>query len=203
MSRSLSSLGSLAALATLVASTESHAFVFDASFSNVVLGFGDNFFDLDGNGSDDLNVNVYLNDGLGVLFPVNGSAYTVVENTSQADPLFPGDVVDNSGFYNGFASMEGLLNAEPSIVGVRFWREGELHFGWVAFDFSSGQIEGSTVLFGAWESTPGLGITVGVTAVPEPGHFALIGGLATGLALLVRRRSRRSTEALSSREPQL
>ena len=115
------------------------------------------------------------------------------DNLDAVVNLEIGSVVDgNSVFSSGFGGSENahlgtgegqFLPGEIGYLGFRLEDGGEYYYGYMRVLLGNSSV-GGTVLDWAYESTPGLGITV----VPEPSSYALLGGAIFGLGALVWRR---------------
>jgi hypothetical protein len=130
----------------------------------------------------------------------NGEAFQPVrlgtDNLDAVVNLEVGSVVDSgSVFASGFGGSENahlgtgegqFLPGEIGYVGFRLEDGGEYYYGYMRVLLGNASV-GGTVLDWAYESTPGLGISV----VPEPSSYALAAGVVFGLGALVWRRRRR------------
>jgi hypothetical protein len=181
MSQIKKSIGSLAAIAALVANHQTSAIT---NISPIVNQDASLSADVDGDGTDDF----WLNSGL-LLEPAG-----VIQNTATFDgstlfTFFEGDVINSSWPFQTFADLSSIVGSGPTYIGIRFDRSGSTHLGYLLIDLPTNLPEEGTIIGGGWESDPGDGVLI--VAVPEPGHVALFGG-ALALAVAAVRRRRRS-----------
>ncbi|MGE9296505.1 MAG: PEP-CTERM sorting domain-containing protein [Puniceicoccales bacterium] len=121
---------------------------------------------------------------------------TGVGNLDPIANLAPGTVVDSSLLLaTGFGGSENthigldldqFQLGEVGFLGFHIDIAGELHYGCMRVDLGNVG-EPGMVLDWVYNDTPGMGVTV----VPEPGHYAMIIGLAGISALAVYRRKRK------------
>lgn len=194
MGRILSSLGSVAALSSLLAMGEAQAVVIASGIENIPLVNTTTVsFDINDDGTDDFSV--FANNGAGYAEISGLSGTAILWDQSvvyAAAPLSLGDTLNASGTFNSYADFSLFLNAGVNYLGLRFDLEGQSHYGWVAFDFSTTNYSDGIALYGAWEDLPNTGLTITPQAVPEPAETALAGGLLIGLGALIHRRRRRA-----------
>ncbi len=166
--------------------------------------------DMDGNGTSDLTFvgsrffgtnymraslhgqnQIWYLDGRGPVALLGGTLLGPASPTGPVDAGWHNDddltqaavLASSTGAYRdgNFAT----LPSNPQFLGVRFERDGAIHYGWVAL---SSLFVGEDILIHqlAWETEPGKAIIVG--QIPEP-SAALLGSGATA-ALVFRRRRR-------------
>lgn len=190
--RTLSSLGSLAALAGVVALPETSAQIISSPILNVPLNdSGYTHFNLDGNETNEFSVYVNDGDAFSTLNASPGTLFYRDSGSATAAALDVGDTVDASGVFNSSSDFSLFLNQGVNHLGIAFEREGATHYGWLAFDFPTDQYGDGVALYGAWQQTAGAGLTI--SAVPEPAETAMAGGLFVGVAALFHRRRRKRT----------
>lgn len=153
--------------------------------------------DLDNNGTADINF--YYGPDFAVQGVNGGAVWSQLPGQNDingfAIPLTAGTVLGASGNPGWFTGPSALQSArdtgsigyftglEQGYLGVQFLIEGQTHYGWISAGSPLVGFNGGWVYDYAWETQPGVPITIG--AVPEPGTVAL---LATGAAALYWRR---------------
>lgn len=177
------SLGSLAAVAGLAAASSASGIVLQSPINNLDISTGITAIDIDGNGSNDFFVNSNI-------FAISGdtpnSGIYIGALSTEMKVLAENEFVNAAGSYNDYAEFDEFYNGGSNFAGFVFERAGDTHYAWLEFYFPDPDMSGALVIGGAWESLSDTGITVG--AVPEPGQFALIGGVAALSMTLLRRR---------------
>lgn len=179
------SLGTLAAVAAIAAagSMQASAAVTPTFVQNLPINLiGDTDIDINGDNGVDFSLNWQ-----GAFINAMSGSDMVVDFGYMLRPLGIGDVVDGSSGYNGYAEFGHLVGGSNIFAGFSFTIAGEIHYGWLAFDFST---DAPMIVGGAWESIAGQGIEI--QAVPEPSFYAALGGLLAVAAIGVRRSLRRS-----------
>ncbi len=179
------------------------------------------FYDIDGNGTNDIEFGFYQNasnpnEFFAGVYLLNGGAaagYLTTYSTVYTYPLAKGSKVgtDATVFnqyagrfsflvltYNG--TTYGFNASQPNTLlnlGFQFTENGNLLNGYVSFEadpYVSASNPGGLLFHGgAYESTPGVDITVG--AVPEPNTLSALAIGALGLAGVGLRRRRKAAAA--------
>ncbi|RYD35764.1 MAG: hypothetical protein EOP87_06770 [Verrucomicrobiaceae bacterium] len=187
----------MAGLAALAATeTAEAAAVLSTSISMVDLATAaDNgalTLDIDGDGTTDFSITGEYYGGANPALSFNGAATSawMVSDGFAVRTVGEGYVLANGSLPNGSAYELTTVLFDPNAgvsygefyAGVRFFRDDELHFGWLKFDMpTDGTLNGATLVSAGWESQAYAPATVG--AVPEAGTLcitALLGGLAAG-----------------------
>jgi MYXO-CTERM domain-containing protein len=181
------SLGSLAAMVAITMPTTLDAQVVNSTFSNLTFANGSLSIDLDNNGQADFSL--FANAGLASLNAFNnGSVHLFPNGIYLSEYTFGSEI---TAWGDGNSGEFGALSGHTGYVGVVFERSGDLHAGWLQFDFTGtddGPWTDGILLAGAWEATPEASIAAGATAVPEPAHAAAGLGLLAAVGAWFRRR---------------
>lgn len=184
-------LGSLAALASLVASPDASAQLTLSSLSDMDLSDYNNgvlALDIDGDSVTDFNISVY-NSFSADLNPLGSNA--VVGSGGLLDVKSLGDTIHMDLNYNSYGSFDNFVSGGSQYVGVQFDISGNTHYGWLEFDFPSIHFIQGSLVSAAWQATPGHSATISATsAVPEPADAGLLAGLFAAFAGFFRRRRR-------------
>jgi len=111
---------------------------------------------------------------------------------SSGFPVSPGQNWWGNNFYGYFNGTQGAV----SYVGVKLFFDGELHFGWLAYELPPEPQSSLTIDGWAYQSVAGAPIVTGdqgavTTPVPEPSAYGVLGALAM-FGLVWTRRSRRA-----------
>jgi hypothetical protein len=137
------------------------------------------------------DINIWSITGLGFFNPSSpaGGVYAITAPGIAAN-LAPGSLIGaGSTFGSGTSAntAQWNLNSSNNFFGFRFTNEGSgtTHYGWgqIALGATANAAGRSLVAY-AFELTPGVGITV----VPEPSTYALMGLGLAGLLVAARRR---------------
>ncbi len=199
----------------LAGATQSYGAVVNFTPANIVPTSGTSnpsikkFYDIDGNGTNDIEFGYYQspsapNEFFVGVYLLNGGAaagYLTPYNTVYTYPLATGSQV-GTGLVNfnqyagrfsfmvltyngtGYGFNASVPNTQLNL-GFQFTRNGALLNGYVTFEadpyVSATNPGGLLFTKGAYESTAGVPITVGATAVPEPGTLSALAIGAAGL----------------------
>lgn len=189
------SLGSVAALTSLVLAQHASAFVVSSSISNYsFVDETDINLDIDGDGTDDFLLSINDSSPWAELYGISSSNEVVVTSgdPSRIEPLSSGSVVNAGSTFNQGFALDDFFSAGTNYVGITFQRSSATHYGWIEINYSGGQPSDGMIVSAAWENVADTAILTGASAVPEPGTTALWGGLGTALGLLAWRRRKRS-----------
>ncbi|WAC18309.1 hypothetical protein OVA24_13805 [Luteolibacter sp. SL250] len=189
-------IGTVAGLAALAATeTAEAAAVLSTSISMVDLSTAaDNgalVLDIDGDGTNDFSITgEYYGPNPALSFNGASTSAWMVSDGFAASTVGEGYELANGSLPNGASYVSTTILFDPFAgvsygefyAGVRFFRDGELHFGWLKFDMpTDGTLNGATLVSAGWESEAYAPSTVG--AVPEASALfisAVFGGLAAG-----------------------
>lgn len=187
MKNSLGTLAAVAALAAGAHSASAEIVVATHLIDRVVIPGQDFLFDIANQGVADFSL---INNGerLQGLYTSGPAQVAVVAGSGDLAVLGLGDIV---GPVSDFSGMGWMPSDQTLYVGLEFYISGLIHYGWIQFKFDEDDL---IVASAAWESSPGVGLTI-VPVVPEPSTYAAATALIAGAAILLHRRGRNRSRA--------
>ncbi|WOO41713.1 hypothetical protein [Rubellicoccus peritrichatus] len=188
MSTIKSSLGTLAAVASL-ATPAVDAAVQASPISNQPLNNLITSIDIDGNGTDDFEINADIQQISVVDILSLGSVF----NAGELTPLTGGEAINGGLSFGDPAGFAEFLGNGTQYAGFGFQRDGNNHFAWLEFNFPDSTFTNGSIVGGAWETIADTTISAG-GAIPEPRDAALAGGILAGIVAFIRHKLRRSKD---------
>lgn len=169
-----SSIGTLAAVASLLTPAVDAAVQVSPISNEPLPGSSGIFIDIDGNGVDDFEINADFQ----VITGVSGNG-AVTNGGGALLPLSSGNLINGAESFNSSGDFGGFLSAGNQFAGFEF-------------SFPDSVFGNGSIVSGAWETVSGNGIEVG--AIPEPSDAALAGGVLAGIVAFFRRKFRRNKD---------